>query len=215
LRGGREPTNDNVAYNFDTVAKNTYWRDVGFRYVGRQATVRPELPDAQPAPVLPLCLHVGHVGSVSIDEQMIRVHATALIATMTNIHSFRDWSVFDRPRKPMGVVAATMNSDAPVSVRDARTLPKVTPGQGIDLCIVVETLLSSPMWKAALSRQSMCRHAPKILVPRPSHLLRAMAFPIPSEDGPRKPVPLTKKRRSRAAFPQAFRQVRAAYAARA
>jgi hypothetical protein len=130
-----------------------------------QAASPSELGQSEPTPFSPFALHVGHVGGLRVEEQVLGIHAATYIAAMADHLASRNWPLCHDPSEAMGAIEAAPNANLAISLPVNRCLPDVASGQRIDLYVVGKALLGGPRSRAlpeCFRRNDFCRHGPTI-----------------------------------------------------
>jgi hypothetical protein len=90
-----------------------------------------EARESEPAPRQPFRLHIGHVAGLTVEKQVVRIHASPNIAAVANDHPQRNRTMPDRPRPSVGVGCAALVVEPTVSSRRGFALPDQATGQRI------------------------------------------------------------------------------------
>jgi hypothetical protein len=91
--------------------------------VGWQTALSLVASDAEATPPSPFALHVGEVGGLRRQEEMIGIDASALIATMANDNAAADRTMLDGPSPAVSEESAAAIVHAAISAFRETALP--------------------------------------------------------------------------------------------
>jgi hypothetical protein len=116
-------------------------------------------------------------------KEMVRVHATPLIATMADVHASGNGAVLDLPGQAVGELDDAFAGQLAITVVIEACLPDQAAGYGIGFGVAGQALLCRPRRRAGRilsgSNAGGFTHARAIGAQRFNYLLWAMAFAIP------------------------------------
>ena len=180
-RGGRsrerhcriDGARNRLADELDATIANANRRDVCSRHV-----LEPHRMVLEPQ--TSLRLQVGHVHRLRREEKMVGIHASSLVAAMTDHRARRNRALPGDPGQPMGEIVAIPETEVPVTVVVEPALPDEAARNGVGPGVVVQALCRRPLpvagGQAWATRARRSGHAHTLRVPNLDHLLWALAF---------------------------------------
>jgi hypothetical protein len=152
--------------------------------------------EGQSPPGARLAAAIGHVVGVAVEEQMLGIDATPLIATVADIHPRRNRSVPQAPGEAVRPLRMAADGERAVAAVVDRALPEVTAGNRIDLDVVGKPPLEAP---ARAAMHATLLHGAQTTRRVVRHLLRAMAsiFRPENQASTRGPLPIKRLARER------------------